>query len=285
LKAQGLGDVPVERLLTALVLTPLAVIAVLWLPEAYFAAFAGLVVLVGASEWLRLSGVVDSKFAFLYLIVLAGGLLLCEVLVVESPARPWLTWAACLWWAGVTGWIWTRRRIEPDPFGKETKWGQLAIGLFVLTSMWLAIVALHGDGGDGPRTVLFLLVLVWVADSGAYLAGRRWGRRKLAPGLSPGKTWEGVLGGGLGAVVLGVGWSLVYRYPPGLALGFVVLCVSTAVVSVVGDLLESWMKRGRGVKDSGAIFPGHGGLLDRIDSLTAAAPWFVGGLGILNLNQ
>lgn len=150
--------------------------------------------------------------------------------------------------------------------------------------MWLAIVALHGNGADGPRTVLFLLVLVWVADSGAYLAGRRWGRRKLAPGLSPGKTWEGVLGAGVGALVLGAGWSLFYRYPFGLALAFVTLCVSTVVVSVVGDLFESWMKRGCGVKDSGSIFPGHGGLLDRIDSLTAAAPWFVGGLSLLNLN-
>jgi phosphatidate cytidylyltransferase len=129
--------------------------------------------------------------------------------------------------------------------------------------------------------VLTLLVLIWIADSGAYFAGRRWGRRKLAPVVSPGKTREGVYGALAGGLAWGglAGWWL--GLSAGRAAGLVALCLATVLASVVGDLQESLLKRRRGLKDSGRLLPGHGGVLDRIDSLTAGAPVFAVGLGLL----
>ncbi len=125
--------------------------------------------------------------------------------------------------------------------------------------------------------MLFLLVLIWIADSGAYFAGRRWGRVKLAPAVSPGKTREGVYGALAGAMLCAL--ALAWMRPEiGAALVTIPLCLLTCLVSVAGDLFESLIKRQAGVKDSGTLLPGHGGVLDRIDSLTAAAPVFVFGL-------
>jgi phosphatidate cytidylyltransferase len=146
----------------------------------------------------------------------------------------------------------------------------------VLAAPWLGILLLHATAS--PWLVLFVLMLVWLTDTAAYFAGRRFGRRKLAPRLSPGKTVEGVLGGLLATAL----WSLLL-WP--LATGFItwlwlaLLCLLTAVISVVGDLVESWLKRRRRLKDAGSLLPGHGGMLDRLDSLVAAVPVFA--LGFL----
>jgi phosphatidate cytidylyltransferase len=126
--------------------------------------------------------------------------------------------------------------------------------------------------------VLFLLVLVWAADVGAYVVGRWIGKTKLAPRVSPGKTWEGVLGGLITAMLFATLALPLIRLP---ALPFLALCCAVVMISVIGDLTESLFKRFAGVKDSGTLFPGHGGVLDRIDSVTAAAPFFVLGLGWL----
>ena len=134
---------------------------------------------------------------------------------------------------------------------------------------------------DGGLLVLFLMVMIWVADSGAYFAGRQFGKHKLAPATSPGKTWEGVAGALLAtaifAFLLQANSSMINMN----AIAFVVLCVFTTLISVVGDLYESMFKRIVGVKDSGTLIPGHGGVLDRVDSLTAAAPVFVAGLVLM----
>ena len=125
--------------------------------------------------------------------------------------------------------------------------------------------------------LLFLLVLIWIADSGAYFAGSRWGKRKLAPAISPGKSWEGVYGALLGALLCGVLLAWYYQDSAG-AVWLIPVCILTVIMSVVGDLFESVLKRKMGMKDSGTLLPGHGGVLDRIDSLTAAAPVFMLGL-------
>ena len=129
--------------------------------------------------------------------------------------------------------------------------------------------------------MIYLLTLVWVADIGAYFSGRRYGRHKLAPGISPGKTWEGVAGG----LVLNALWiSLVFLLSDGWGisyLSFLVLGLITSAISVVGDLYESILKREAGLKDSGKLLPGHGGVLDRIDSIIAATPVFISGLYML----
>jgi phosphatidate cytidylyltransferase len=151
-------------------------------------------------------------------------------------------------------------------------------GVLVTLPCWASFVALHARPDHGPVLSLTLLVMVWLADSGAYFAGKRWGRTKLAPVISPGKTWEGVLGGiavSASAVLLAGYW---YSRSLEWTLVLAPVALLTVMFSIVGDLLESLMKRQAGVKDSGSIIPGHGGVLDRIDSLTAAAPIFLAGL-------
>jgi phosphatidate cytidylyltransferase len=257
------------------VLAPLAVLAVLILPTAYFAVGCGVILIAAASEWSVLAGFTSlaGRLAFT---VLVGGCLALLWPIVNEWSSALLT-LVTLCWAAIAALL-VRLRCGIEPAQGADPW-LAPVGLLVLAGPWLAFVRLHALVPHGRLLVLFLLVLIWVADSLAYLAGRRWGRARLAPSLSPGKTWVGVYAGLAGAALLGfvLGWGMGLQRGR-LAVG-VVLCGVTAAVSVVGDLFESLLKRRRGLKDSGRLLPGHGGILDRIDSLTAAAPVFV--LGIL----
>jgi phosphatidate cytidylyltransferase len=185
---------------------------------------------------------------------------------------------AVLWWGGIAILL-TRIRQVGRTSGFEPM--LIPVGLFVLLPPWIAIVRLHGATADGPWLVVALMMLIWIADSLAFFSGRRWGRRKLAPALSPGKTYAGVYGALLGAAVWGAVLAGLLALPLDRALLLVILCAMVAAVSVVGDLFESLMKRRRGLKDAGRLLPGHGGVLDRIDSMTAAAPLFALGLSLL----
>ncbi|WP_462320360.1 phosphatidate cytidylyltransferase, partial [Halochromatium sp.] len=160
----------------------------------------------------------------------------------------------------------------------------LLLGLLVLVAPWLALVQLHQLSVDGPLVALSLLMLIWIADTAAYFGGRRFGRVKLSALLSPGKTRAGVYAGVAAAAVWGAAVAALLGLGATKALLLVLMCILAAVMSVVGDLFESLLKRRRGIKDAGALLPGHGGMLDRIDSLTAAAPifalgyiWLIGG--------
>jgi phosphatidate cytidylyltransferase len=165
--------------------------------------------------------------------------------------------AAFFWIVLAPLWMW--RGVQPH----QTLWTGAA-GFAVLVPAGLAMVWLE------PLAVLLVLVLVWIADSAAYFVGRAWGRRKLAPTVSPGKTWEGVAGGLVGAVLYAIIIALFTDRGAWLAL--VATAILLGMVSIVGDLFESAAKRQAGVKDSGSLLPGHGGILDRIDSATAALP-------------
>jgi phosphatidate cytidylyltransferase len=145
-------------------------------------------------------------------------------------------------------------------------------GVFVLLPAWLACVHLILVEPLGAEWVLLVLVIVWAADVGAYVVGRRFGRVRLAPRVSPGKTWEGLLGGLAGAALGASFGGLYFGWP---AAQFIPLGLSVGAISVVGDLTVSMFKRNAGLKDSGRLVPGHGGLLDRIDSVNAAVPLFV----------
>lgn len=270
-----------QRLITAAILVPLFLWAVFALPTHLLALVFLLVVAIGAWEWSALAGLQTCSLRTAYVAAVA------VVIVLLYPAlqTAWLVYVilavALVWWVGALTWInHLEARAEP-PGGCEVDrpdWRLLLIGFVVLVPTWAALVLLHRNGTPGLYLMLSLFVIVWGADSGAYFAGRRWGRRKLAPHISPGKTWEGA-GGGLAVVALAMmvaAWLMDYDWAN--LLTFVLLGVVTAMFSIVGDLLESLMKRRRGVKDSGRILPGHGGVLDRIDSLTAAAPVFVLGL-------
>ena len=153
-------------------------------------------------------------------------------------------------------------------------------GIVVLLPSWALLVRLHREGALGPELAFTLLVIVWAADVGAYAFGRMLGRTKLAPAVSPGKTWEGVTGG---LITAGVAAALMASWLGLPVSRLVILAIGTALISVLGDLTQSMFKRNVGLKDSGKLLPGHGGVLDRIDSLTAAVPVFIIGLWALNL--
>ncbi len=267
-----------QRLLTTAWLVPGVVAAVLLLPTALFAVVMAIIVLLAAWEWGLLVGVV--RPAARATAVLALGLTL--VLLWVGSAGVDLLVPAVLWWLIVAL---TLRRLPLRPATSASDRLLLALGLLILAAPWLALVRLHGEVSGGPVAVLGLICLIALADSAAYFVGGRFGRRKLAPQLSPGKTWEGLLGAlvasGLGLLLAGVALGLGATATAALVL----LGMITVALSVVGDLFESWLKRRRGVKDAGTLLPGHGGVLDRIDSMTAAAPVFVLGLFWLGLVQ
>lgn len=264
-----------QRLITALILIPLVVWAVLRLPPASFAALLAVVVLMASWEWSNLLGSLSLFLRGAYVALTAG--LLWWVWLWHFQTQAY--WVLGLAFAGWLLWMfWIGRPELGRDGGTATRLFKAVVGLLVLVPAWLGLVLLHARPAIGPQTVLFLMVLIWVADSGAYFSGRRWGRHKLAPQVSPGKTWEGVYGAlaACALVALLGAWSM-----DGSAremVSFLLVCMVTILFSIEGDLLESLMKRQRGIKDSGQLLPGHGGLLDRVDSLTAAAPVFALGL-------
>ncbi len=268
-----------QRILTALVLAGLVLAALFWLSTREFAVILGVVVILSAREWATLSGC-ESAGQQAY----AGGTLLLLMLAWIMRDRPqWflpILGLSVLFWSTVSVWLWQQRHDLGAPLEQRLL---LGIGIPVLIIPWLAMTVLHAQAG--PAWVLFLFLIVWVADSGAYFAGRRWGRQRLAPAISPGKTWEGVYG----ALMAGAGLAVIGAFSFGLGLVqgllFVVLCLLTTMLSITGDLFESLIKRQRGVKDSGDLLPGHGGILDRVDSLTAAAPGLVLGWWLLQSGQ
>lgn len=264
----------IHRILTALVLIPPLVAGVLWLPTWQLALGLWLILIGGGWEWSRLAGIDSGVGRIGFLLALSlwlGTLWLPAVL----PLTPGLLWGATAFWLMAGIWL---GRLQAIPPARGASVAQILVGLLVLGGAWLALVTLHRSPALGPLWVLLGLVLVWVADTAAFFVGRRWGRRKLAPVLSPGKTWAGVGGAVVGALVFSGLLALWLDADWWRALRLVLLCVATALVSILGDLYESYLKRQRGLKDSGHLLPGHGGILDRIDSLLAAAPLFAAGL-------
>ncbi len=256
-----------NRILTALVLIPLVVWGVLALPTPWFTLITLLVMLAGAWEWNRLIPMPQSVPTPTYP-VLIGALCALLYLFPDTNLQAVILAAAVLWWMVVL--LWVRMPMA----GKGNRLFKLLVGLITLVPAWLALMLLH----EQPQWVLYLLVTIWLADSGAYFAGRRFGRNKLAPKVSPGKTWEGVAGGLLASLLFALAVGSLLDWAGLSAMGFVVLTLVVAAVSILGDLQISLLKRQQGLKDSGKLIPGHGGVLDRIDSLTAAAPVFVFGL-------
>lgn len=265
-----------QRILTALVLVPIVVWGIIALPSPWLALLFGVVVAQGGWEWSRLMqiefGGLRLAYVALVLSGMAGGWYLFALGGEAWLALPVLS---LFWWLMALVWVLTFPRTA-------SRWShpftQGVIGLLVLLPAWVAVVGLHASKGDmGPWLVMYMLSLIWVADSGAYFGGRRFGRRKLAPAVSPGKSWEGVYS----ALVLTGLYALLAAWLFGLSgkqwPAFVVLSLVTVAFSILGDLSESMFKRHAGVKDSGTLLPGHGGVLDRIDSITSAAPVFVVG--------
>lgn len=264
-----------KRVLTALVLAPLA-LAVIWLmPTAGVAVLFGIVVMLGGAEWARLIGLVSTRSQLIFLVGLLLLLALGWIFYRSDWSNVPVVALAAAGWLLALYWLWRYSQFGGTP-PPPSLVGAL-LGYLVLGLAWFSLVVLHGFD-DGAYLVTLLLVVVWGADTGAYFVGRSLGRHKLAPAISPGKTREGAVGGLLLALLAGSLMHLVLDpgWPSLLAL--VPLLVVTVLFSIAGDLFESMIKRQHGAKDSGTLLPGHGGVLDRIDSLTAAAPIFVMGL-------
>ncbi|UCC56377.1 MAG: phosphatidate cytidylyltransferase [Gammaproteobacteria bacterium] len=261
-------------------MVPLVIGGILLLPTELLAAGMALVISVGLWEWSKMVPLHTCTARTAFLVI---GLALAGLIWLISPAAVILALllAAFLWWLWVLFWL-THFEITTQPSIHVTAL-KLAGGYLVMLPAWTALIVLHGRAEDGPLITLFLLVVVWLADSGAYFAGQRWGSRKLAPVISPGKTWEGVYGAMVTSGIFALVAGLLYSHSLPWTAGLVMVTMVTVMFSIAGDLLESLMKRQCGIKDSGNIIPGHGGILDRIDSLTAAAPVFLLGLHWMQL--
>ncbi len=262
-----------QRLITAFVLIPLVILLVLKLPAMWFGMVTGILVLLGAWEWSGFLGLKKFPLVIIYPLVVAS-LLFCSLYL----AVPIIVYIACAWW------LVALLLMLLYPKTSEI-WGKSVIlraimGVLVLIPCWSAVNFIRNSDG-GPYALLFLFVLIWGADSIAYFVGKKWGKHKLAPKLSPGKSWEGCLGALFASILIAIITVLTTHAPYEIWLGAALLSLITVIFSIVGDLFESMLKRNVGLKDSGCMVPGHGGILDRIDSLTAAAPIFVFGAMML----
>ncbi len=252
------------RIITALILAPLALAGVFLLPPAWFALIFWAVAALGCYEWANLLHLQQVWQKLLY--VAAYGLLALLFYVGGENYQMALMGGACIWLAAIVAVLIYPRGAAL--YRQRLVMGLLGLGIFV--AAWSGLVVIRA-AEQGSYWLVWLFVLVWGADIGAYFAGRSFGKRKLAPAVSPGKTWEGAFGGFLLAILLcGLGAYLLQAN----LLVWVPLTATLIVLSVFGDLFESVMKRASGVKDSGTLLPGHGGVLDRIDSLLAVLPVF-----------
>ncbi len=267
-----------QRVLTALLLVPPLIAALFYLSSMWIAVIFGMFVAVAAWEWATLSGLQRAlaKTAYVVTMLLFGALVVLSILR-EYSAVVSVVMAAAIWWVWVLVELLSRHDAHRGMFAVLP--AKLIAGFLVLLPVWAALVYLHVTDPQRPSVLLYVLLIVWVADTAAYFAGSVFGRIKLAAHISPGKTVEGVVGGLAGVVLLAwVCGTMVWKFEGARLMLWLLLAVVTALFSVLGDLTESKLKRVAGVKDSGRIFPGHGGVLDRIDALTAAAPIFVLGL-------
>ena len=260
-----------QRVITALLLAGLVVGALLGLPGHAAAGAIALVMLAGAWEWATFAGLSSTAGRLGYVALVATAIGLLWTASHDGTSLRAILVLTMLWWlAGLLWLLFASRRGGPVAAGLA--------GLAVLAPAAVGLARLVLIEPQGREMLFFLLVLTAAADVGAFFGGRCFGRRKLAPEVSPGKTWEGLMSGMLAASLAATGGALLLGQP---LLPWLGLCLAVALVSVVGDLVESMFKRRTGLKDSGSWLPGHGGVLDRIDSLTAAAPAFV--LGLISL--
>ncbi|GAA5136548.1 phosphatidate cytidylyltransferase [Thalassotalea piscium] len=276
-----------QRIITAVILAPLAISAIFYLPLANFAALIMVIMALGAWEWGPLMGFDKSNRRMAFVV---GTIALISILWLKFPIEQlWLNhhtlqqgaiyvlWLAVAWWllSATLTFLYPRY----SKFWSSHRSIRGVFGWLTLVPTWLAFIVIRSneyqvDPYHGAQLIMFLFLMVWGADIGAYFVGKSIGKRKLLPNVSPGKTLEGYIGGVVFSCILIclAGYNLGWSQQEYLLVLPVTVLITT--ISVLGDLNESMFKRQAGIKDSGTILPGHGGILDRIDSLTATAPVF-----------
>lgn len=259
------------RIITALILAPIAIGGIFFLPPLGFAIFTGAIITLGAWEWANMAGLTSQAARVAYAASVA------LVLFLFYHPHSLVLWLALAWW------LVCLMLVRSYP-GGSSSWSPVPVralmGLLVLVPAWAGLNQmrsghfLFGTVDNNLLIIVYVFFIVWVADIGAYFAGRAFGKAKLAPRVSPGKSWAGVWGGLVAVAVLAVVASQLAGASLADSALLMVASLVTGAVSVLGDLLESMLKRFRGIKDSSQLLPGHGGIMDRIDSLTAAIPVF-----------
>lgn len=283
-----------NRIITALILLPLVIYAILNLSYDWYSLMVAVILLIAAWEWAFLAGLNSMLLRIVFVASIAigqtlfwqwpnlfhlAGKALQDIDITEYVgAIDWLVIAPVLWWFAMS---FVLKQIPEKllklRFNSRTK---AIIGWFILVMAWLYMSRLYFYGQD---FVLFFLFLIWIADVAAYFAGRKWGSAKLSPKISPGKTFVGLYGAFVATIIYAIAMGFYYEFTIPLIIKFTLLSLITVSFSVTGDLFESLVKRYKGVKDSGMLLPGHGGMLDRIDSLIAAIPVFY--LGVLLMQE
>ncbi len=282
-----------QRIITASILASLLALAVVKLPAEYLSLFLGIIILIGGWEWSHLAGISSLfkrvLFLLLMLLPMLGIQFWTQILELVSQTFDWTdvrSYSGILEWLvipPVLFWLTIMLLVRNAPLGvlalQPKTWQKALIGFFILLSCWMFITRLRSF--YGAEMTLYFMVLIWVADITAYFAGGKFGTTKLSPDISPGKTVAGMYGALISGVVCAIILSLIYGFPFIIASDFVLLSAMTVLISIYGDLFISIAKRQRGVKDSGSLLPGHGGVLDRIDSAIAAAPLFYAGIFLI----
>jgi phosphatidate cytidylyltransferase len=262
-----------QRIITAAILIILVILGIFYLPLFWFDTVAAILFLLAAWEWGMLMGLAQPVPRLIYILVN----LLAIAVFNYLPAAVILP-LGFITWIILTYFVFHYQKFAH--ICSRQLWVRGLLGVWVIALTWFSIVFIRAEP-NGAWLLLLLLVWVWGADTGAYFVGRRWGKRKLAPTISPGKSVEGVVGGVITtfllAVIIGLFFSSTLAYYGALLW----LALLVAIISVIGDLFESMLKRQSGVKDSGQWLPGHGGILDRIDSLLSSAPIFACGIWLL----
>jgi phosphatidate cytidylyltransferase len=288
-----------QRIITALILVPLVVLAAFQLPSEYFSLLIGLITLLAAWEWTNLIGINSPVKRGLFLLALILPMLWLhfwtQFLELAAQVLDWpdvRDYSGVLEWlviVPVLFWVLAMLLIRNTPVGvlnlKMRIRYKTLIGWVILLSAWLFLSRLRAFYGS--EMTLYFLVLIWAADIAAYFAGKKFGKTKLSPEISPGKTVQGMYGALIAGAVWGAAFIGYYSYRDGFVWmrvsDFILLSVLTVLISIYGDLFFSAVKRQRGVKDTGSLLPGHGGILDRIDSLIAAVPFFYAGIVVIGL--
>jgi phosphatidate cytidylyltransferase len=259
-----------QRIFTAIISLIVLGIVLFVLPETVVRVIIAAMLLAGAWEW---GGFAFRKYKarrLIYVALIAGLIATLSLHMQNQQLVDLVFKAALAWWSVALVWMF----FYPTPIKKSVVWMG---GVFVLVPAWAALDLIYVESRD---LLLFILLIVWAADIGAYFVGKGFGRVKLAPQISPGKSWEGVFGGLTAATLLAMVASRYFDADISVMIPF---CLAVTMLSIVGDLTVSMFKRDAGVKDSGSLFPGHGGVRDRIDSVTAGAPLFALALSWIGL--